>query len=152
MDRILEKNSEATMNAIHKCLGRLVIADANSTYQKLNDTDFLKTAMLEAAKEGGLNIMDINIHRFEPHGITAIFVLKESHFSVHTWPEFGRFSADIFSCGNEGDPSKAMNKFLELMDAKYEEVKSFERGILRNNERDISQSDCSRQSSSINKE
>lgn len=151
MDRIL-KNETTTATAVSKSLGTLVIADAKSTYEKLNDTEFLKGAMLEAAKAGGLNIMDIDIHRFEPHGITAIFVLKESHFSVHTWPEFGQFSADIFSCGAEGDASAAMKRFLEIMGADQKEVKHFERGILRDYERALPQDNGAGQGARLEKE
>ena len=140
------------MEAVPAALGQLVIADAKSTYEKLNDTEYLKNAMLEAAKAGGLNIMDIDIHRFEPHGITAIFVLKESHFSVHTWPEFGQFSADIFSCGKEGDAPAAMKKFLEIMGADEKEVKHFERGVLRDDERAVSQDNGPGEDSGIKEE
>lgn len=152
MERILEKNSGPTSGTAPGSLGQLVIADAKSTYEKLNDTEYLKSAMLEAAKAGGLNIMDMDIHRFEPHGITAIFVLKESHFSVHTWPEFGQFSADIFSCGKEGDAQAAMKKFLEIMGADQKEVKRFERGVLRDDERPVSQADGAGADSGIEKE
>lgn len=115
-------------------LGQLVIADAKSTYELLNDPEHLRESMVKAAKAGGLNILDIDIHRFEPHGVSAILVLMESHFSVHTWPEHGHFSVDIFSCGKEGDASMAMEEFLKLMNAKKEEVKRFERGVLRKTE------------------
>lgn len=152
MERILEKNSGPTSGTAPASLGKLVIADAKSTYEKLNDTGFLRNAMLEAAKSGGLNIMDIDIHRFEPHGISAIFVLKESHFSVHTWPEFGQFSADIFSCGKEGDAQAAMKKFLELMGADENEVKHFERGVLRDDERAVPQDNGPGQSARIKEE
>ncbi len=132
MSRIMENNPPA--DAPDKVLGQLVIADARSTYEKLNDPDFLRDSMVQAAKAGGLNILDIDVHRFEPHGVSAILVLMESHFSVHTWPEHGHFSVDIFSCGDEGDASKAMEEFLKLMEAELEEVKRFERGVLRKTE------------------
>jgi len=39
-------------------------------------------------------------HKFEPQGFTAVFMLAESHFSIHTWPERGIAACDIFTCGN----------------------------------------------------
>jgi S-adenosylmethionine decarboxylase len=35
-------------------------------------------------------------HSFDNNGYTAVIGLTESHVSVHTWPEFGRVTFDIF--------------------------------------------------------
>lgn len=131
-----EKSQTAIAGAvsIRESLGRLVIADANSSFEKLNDPEFLKGAMMKAAEAGKLNILDVDVHRFEPHGISAILVLQESHFSVHTWPEHGYFAVDVFSCGNEGDPVKAMDAFLDAMGATDRKVMKFDRGVLRKDE------------------
>ncbi|MBD3210390.1 adenosylmethionine decarboxylase [Candidatus Micrarchaeota archaeon] len=134
MDRIVKEKSPraiAEALAVRESLGKLVIADAHSTYEKLNDPEFLREAMSKAAEAGKLNILDADVHRFEPHGISAILVLQESHFSVHTWPEHGYFAVDVFSCGNEGDPVKAMDAFLEAMGATEKKVMRFDRGVLR---------------------
>ncbi len=130
MTRILRNKKAATQ--MNMALGKLVVADAYSSFEKLDDLDFLIGAMNEAAKAGRLNILASEAHRFEPHGVSAILILQESHFSVHTWPEYGFFAADIFACGKEGDAEKAMSKFMEIMEAKNAEVKVFERGVLRN--------------------
>jgi S-adenosylmethionine decarboxylase len=134
MERIVKDNApRATAETlqVRESLGRLVIADAHSTFEKLNDPEFLRAAMKKAAEAGKLNILDEDVHRFEPHGISAILVLQESHFSVHTWPEHGYFAADVFSCGNEGDPVKAMDAFLEALEASERKVQRFERGKVR---------------------
>lgn len=135
MERILEKKSgldeKLDSNASKRTLGRLAIADARCTYEKLDDIEFLENCMKKAAEAGNLNILDSKSHRFEPHGVSTILILQESHFSIHTWPEFGYIAIDIFTCGKEGDPEKAMNEFLKLLDAWDEEVKSFERGHMR---------------------
>jgi len=35
-------------------------------------------------------------HQFNEEGYTAVIGLTESHLSIHTWPEFGRLTYDIF--------------------------------------------------------
>ena len=42
--------------------------------------------------------MEECIHEFEPIGVTYFAVITTSHFSVHTWPEYGYAAVDIFSC------------------------------------------------------
>jgi len=33
-------------------------------------------------------------------GVTALFLLAESHVSIHTWPEHDGFCMDFFTCGD----------------------------------------------------
>lgn len=46
------------------------------------------------------DVLGIQNHKFEPQGFTAVFMLAESHFSIHTWPEKGIAACDIFTCGS----------------------------------------------------
>ncbi|MFX1385206.1 MAG: adenosylmethionine decarboxylase [Promethearchaeota archaeon] len=59
-----------------------------------------------------LTILDVFYHNYHPFGFTAIAILKTSHAAIHTWPEHGYISIDIFIC--EGY-SKGLNviKFLK---------------------------------------
>ena len=55
--------------------------------------------LMEAiCKEFNFNILSKKIHYFTPQGLTAFFLLSESHIGVHTWPEHNRAYMDIFSC------------------------------------------------------
>ena len=38
-------------------------------------------------------------YKFKPHGLTAMSLLKESHLTIHTWPEKNSACIDIFTCG-----------------------------------------------------
>jgi S-adenosylmethionine/arginine decarboxylase-like enzyme len=40
---------------------------------------------------------------FEPQGFTRIYVLKESHVAVHTYPEHGYISVDVYICNPDFD-------------------------------------------------
>lgn len=49
----------------------------------------------------GLKVLKTLKHRFGEDkcvGETAMVLLAESHISVHSWPERGYVSADIYSC------------------------------------------------------
>ena len=54
-------------------------------------------------------ILDQCVHHFTPHGMTAIFLLSESHCSIHTWPEHQQVKIDLFSCAGEGPCEDAAN-------------------------------------------
>ena len=60
----------------------------------------LRTILVDAAGRGRATIYHQYWHQFEPWGVTGFLLLKESHISVHTWPEEDNFAAvDIFPCG-----------------------------------------------------
>lgn len=64
----------------------------------LNDAKGFREVLLAAiAEAGGTYVTDI-FHHFNPHGLSGVVVIAESHVALHTWPE-QRFAAiDIFSC------------------------------------------------------
>ena len=48
-------------------------------------------------------------------GYTAFLLLSESHASIHTWPEHGTATIDIFMCG-DCNPEEALRYFREQFD------------------------------------
>jgi S-adenosylmethionine decarboxylase len=67
----------------------------------LNDPKALEHHLLEAVKLSGATIIQPFLHQFSPHGITGVVVIAESHFCLHTWPEYGYCALDIFTCGEK---------------------------------------------------
>lgn len=68
----------------------------------LDDPVACERAVRDAAAAGGLDVLRLATHRFEPQGVTAFALLSESHLAVHTWPEHGHAAADLFTCGDRG--------------------------------------------------
>lgn len=62
------------------------------------------TAMIkvcdDALQKSGVTIVNKAVHPFHPHGLTLLYLLTESHFSLHTWPEHRKIRIDFFSCQN----------------------------------------------------
>jgi S-adenosylmethionine decarboxylase len=46
----------------------------------------------------GFNILKISQHNFKPYGYTALFLLSESHFAIHTFPEENKTYIELSSC------------------------------------------------------
>ena len=66
----------------------------------INDNKSLIEICEKALKLGEVTILNKMIHHFEPHGLTLLYLLSESHFSMHTWPEYNRIRIDFFTCDN----------------------------------------------------
>ncbi len=78
-----------------------LIADLYECSEIIDDTEAIKTAAHRAIEYVGADIVEECIHKFEPIGVTYFAVISTSHFSVHTWPEYGYAAVDIFSCTDE---------------------------------------------------
>ncbi len=112
-----------------KSLGRHLIADIfNCDKEKINDLDYVKTAMIEEANISGATIVDNVFHRFSPHGNSGTVVIAESHLAIHTWPEYGFCAVDLFTCGVTVDPFKALSHLKEAFDAEETSVVELKRG------------------------
>ncbi|HEY9863926.1 adenosylmethionine decarboxylase [Planktothrix paucivesiculata] len=111
-----------------KQLGTHLVVDAwQCPAELLNDPERIRRAMLDAISAGGATLIDLCVHQFSPHGVTATATLAESHIAIHTWPELGYFAADLFFCG-AGNPQRAI-KFLETaLQAKQVRSREFKRG------------------------
>ena len=47
-------------------------------------------------------------HQFTPGGYTYAYVLSESHFTIHTYPEHKSCYIDIFCCASAFNPVQAL--------------------------------------------
>ena len=52
----------------------------------------------EMLKKSGFGIENVIEKHFEPFGYTALFLLSESHFAIHTFPEEKQTYIELTSC------------------------------------------------------
>ena len=115
-----------------KVLGRhLLIECYGCSTEVLSSVGLVEEAMVCAANESKAQIVDVVFHRFEPHGVSGVVVIRESHFAIHTWPEYKFASLDIYICGNI-DPWVATRCVIKKLDAKHFTPLDMRRGILVN--------------------
>ena len=83
-------------------LGVHVLADFHHVAASLLcDAPALERLMCEAARSAGAGIVAARFHPFgEGQGVTGVVLLRESHISIHTWPEHGFAALDVFMCGS----------------------------------------------------
>jgi S-adenosylmethionine decarboxylase proenzyme len=94
----------------------------NASRPVMTDTATLREVCLGAVGAAGLSAVGELFHRFvpapsqaeSPSGITGVVLLAESHLAVHTWPELGAATVDVYVC-NLGTDNSA--KAHVLMDA-----------------------------------
>jgi len=115
------------LNALGKHL-LLELKDCNE--EALNDLGFLRSTLVEAAKDCGATVLGESFHPFNPHGVSGVVIIAESHLSVHTWPEYGYAAVDIFTCGDSVQPEKAAEVLIRKLGAKNHSLIEIQRGLL----------------------
>lgn len=69
---------------------------------------------------------------FDNGSYSLYFLLTESHFSVHTWPEHNYISIDFYTCVCDTDMNKATELLMEYFEGKYCQSQIIDRGIINN--------------------
>lgn len=72
----------------------------------LSDIDGLIAAMDAAVRASGATILAKTPYIFPPDGLTLVYLLSESHASLHTYPEHGACFVDLFTCGDHCSAEK----------------------------------------------
>ncbi len=113
-----------------KKLGRHVLAEfTNCDRQSLNDSAQIEEWLNESARKSGATIVKSVFHHYNPHGVSGVVVIAESHISIHTWPEYGYAAVDFFTCGDNVDPFKACDYLAEALNARDVFTRELSRGI-----------------------
>lgn len=114
-----------------QALGRHVLAELYDCDKALiNDHEFIEEIMLRAVEVSGATIVKPVFHKFNPHGVSGVVVIAESHFTIHTWPEYGYCALDIFTCGDVIDNYAALTFIKEKLMAGGVSVSEVKRGVL----------------------
>lgn len=93
--------------------------------QWLTDAALLGERCVRAVAAAGLQAVAHVVHAFPataqgPGGVTATVLLAESHLCVHTWPEQGAVTLDVFVCNFGGDHSAQAQALMAALVALFE--------------------------------
>lgn len=72
----------------------------------LNDCLALNAMLKQICNDYDFQILSEVVHQFEPQGCSILFLLSESHLSIHTFPEKNHMSFDIYTCRQYPDNSE----------------------------------------------
>ena len=97
--------------------GKHMIADLHNVRntERLESLDSIRLLFDRICDKHDFHILGKMEHRFEPQGITMIYMLSESHISIHTFPEKGYFALDIYTCREYSDDSIYLNMYQDIV-------------------------------------
>jgi S-adenosylmethionine decarboxylase len=110
--------------------GRHVTADVKGIrFWEIDNLEVMLEHCRKAVGLSGATIRKEIFEKFEPQGLTILFLLVESHFSIHISPEYEFASLDCYTCSDKCFPTRTINYMVELLDPKESNINYFERGI-----------------------
>lgn len=77
----------------------LILDFVNVTSVDLNNYDEVDARLREVLACTSVHIEGSLHKKFDPQGVTIIYLLSESHLSIHTWPETKSCAIDFYHCG-----------------------------------------------------
>jgi S-adenosylmethionine decarboxylase len=109
--------------------GTHVIADIFDIDRAAVSDDLLIMRGMQAGLDrSGATLCGVQIKRFDPFGFTAIYLLAESHVSVHTYPERNSLFFDAFTCGSRCVPEAFIEEIVAVLGPCDARVKILRRG------------------------
>ncbi len=107
---IWDENIPIIRHSVIECAGVLPAKLQNKTLLKILE---------KILKSLDLNIVSKHFHSFKPQGQSFLFILKESHLAVHSWPEKGYVHTDLVTCSKD---EIALLKIAEIFSKTLEPV------------------------------
>jgi S-adenosylmethionine decarboxylase proenzyme len=66
----------------------------------INNQGILEQLFVSSLQFAGFEVVDQLSHQFPAQGITFICILRQSHATLHTWPEANFATVDVYACGS----------------------------------------------------
>ncbi|MCP2604548.1 adenosylmethionine decarboxylase [Candidatus Aminicenantes bacterium AH-873-B07] len=118
------------MEKAHSSIGHHYIVEASGCDPKIiGCIEKMQQILVKAAEKAGAQVWSISFNRFPPNGVSGVIVISESHISTHTWPELGYVALDIYTCGENVDPEKAVEYAVQEFKASVSHITEITRGI-----------------------
>jgi S-adenosylmethionine decarboxylase len=106
------------------------ITDIRNT-ELLNSMSGIRHVLDTICSTHSFSVLGKLAHQFEPQGCSLVYLLSESHISVHTFPEKNYIAMDVYTCREYPDNSvyhQLYDYLVEIFQAKKETPFIVDRG------------------------
>ena len=88
------------------------------------DADAIASLCRRQTQDSGLTLVEERWVKFpdwqgQPGGVTGTVLLAESHLAIHTWPETGNVTIDVYVCNFSADNSPKAQVLMDGVMAAY---------------------------------
>lgn len=95
-------------------VGRQILCDCWDCEADIGSAETVLAALKESTRRANVTLLEVFSHEFSPGGFTAVAMIAESHIFIHTWPEKRYVAVDVFTCGTNAIPERAIEVVREV--------------------------------------
>jgi S-adenosylmethionine decarboxylase len=102
-----------------KSSGKHMICDIKNIRNKnlIHDLKKMELLLDTICKAYDFTVLNRAAHEFSPQGLSILYLLSESHISIHTFPERDYIALDIYTCREYTDNSVYLEIYAYLIDS-----------------------------------
>ena len=100
--------------------GLHILATFSAGEALLRDMEGCRACFHQAIATLNLHSVGEVFHPFSEAGFTAVVCLTESHAAIHTWPEHGIATFDVFLSNLTADNSAKTRRFYDMVIAHFQ--------------------------------
>jgi len=125
-------------------LGKHIIVDMfDCNIEKCNfiieNKEVWESFINDCFEKANITLLETSWHNFDKKGaFTVLYLLAESHLSIHTWPEHKYIALDVFTCGNS-NTSFVVDKMIDYFEPQYINKDIMKRGGLEKKQLNINE-------------
>ena len=101
-----------------KSSGKHMICDIKNIRNKnlIHDLKKMELLLDTICEAYNFTVLNRATHEFSPQGLSILYLLSESHISIHTFPERDYIALDIYTCREYKDNSVYLEIYDYLID------------------------------------
>jgi S-adenosylmethionine decarboxylase proenzyme len=105
-------------NQQYNSSGKHMICDIKNikNHSLIHDLEHIKHILDTICINNNFTILNKIEHIFEPQGLSILYLLSESHISIHTFPERNYIAFDLYTCRNYSDNSCYLHIYNYLIE------------------------------------
>ncbi len=114
----------------------LMLDGYGGSYEKLNSKDLVSSILYDLPTKLGMKLLSEPVvyfaepnHIKDPGGWSGVVVIAESHLSIHTFPEKGFVTADVYTCKNGMNNEYIIKYLTDAFELKDVEINFVKRGL-----------------------
>ncbi|MDE2369664.1 MAG: adenosylmethionine decarboxylase [Burkholderiales bacterium] len=95
------------------------LGGCDAAYAPMHDAQALRALCRAGVEAAGLRAVGDLFHGFAGGGVTGVVLLAESHLAVHTWPELGAVTLDVYVCNRGADNGARAERLMAALEAAF---------------------------------